>query len=633
MAHMLRAVAKLKLAQSIMIGSVALVALGVAGGVSAPVLINMGTNVVTEVKDLQDEYPVTYGGKLDLSQAKIHIGNAFDSTGQWIDGSKFTVEGYDENFIGPQDVTLTYLNFKKVIKVTTAPKKLVAPAPTFNFTTGVLSWEPVQDATFYTVYLRNPETKTAITNYNAEGTSYDFNSIAFFSQFETYVVSGSDKKGSNGVSAFTPSDESKSILLRKISNVSDIHYDISDGKFKWTGVNDASGYDVRINGTTFSPTVPEIAFDTSNPGDYNISIRSIGPNAGVDYATPVEATIRRMPTPKVSLVNGALAATDGENLVWYRDGVEFTGDVKTITNVGSYSITAKNKARTAKEIDSAMSEPLVLTKIGAPQISLTNGHLSYTNVGSQNAVQYYLDGKEWDAKLDKITEVGDHAVTARAIGNTNEITSELSNSVTVTKLSAPTLSFDGKNFSFTDADPTSFAIYEHGVKKQDLLPLSEEKLNAQPAGTYIVYGVNEGNGNDILASDRSNIVSFLIPNITCDEPTISENPTLGTMANFVLHHSIPNVTSNLKAEVDVKWLQGGEGGTVLHSYHYTDWTVFAPGATVATRGLTYNLTGKGKADRIEFKITKVKVVDGQGKELDIQVFERTYDTVAKDNFA
>ena len=79
----------------------------------------------------------------------------------------------------------------------------------------------------------------------------------------------------------------------------------------------------------------------------------------------------------------------------------FSPITSTFLHPTAYSITAKNKARTAKEIDSAMSEPLVLTKIGAPQISLTNGHLSYTNVGSQNAVQYYLDGKEWDAKLDK----------------------------------------------------------------------------------------------------------------------------------------------------------------------------------------------------------------------------------------
>lgn len=622
MAHMLRAVAKLKLAQSIMIGSVALVALGVAGGVSAPVLINMGTNVVTEVKDLQDEYPVTYGGKLDLSQAKIHIGNAFDSTGQWIDGSKFTVEGYDENFIGTQDVTLTYLNFKKVIKVTTAPKKLVAPAPTFNFTTGVLSWEPVQDATFYTVYLRNPETKTAITNYNAEGTSYDFNSIAFFSQFETYVVSGSDKKGSNGVSAFTPSDESKSILLRKISNVSDIHYDISDGKFKWTGVNDASGYDVRINGSTFSPTVPEIAFDATNPGDYNISIRSIGPNAGVDYATPVEATIRKMPTPKVSLVNGALTAADGENLVWYRDGVEFTGDIKTITDVGSYSITAKNVARNAGEIDSALSTPLVLTKLDAPLISISEGALHYANVSSENSVQYYLDGAEWNANLSTITAVGNHKITAKTLGNTNQIASEFSNEVTVTKLGAPTIAFDGKNFSFDNADPSSFTIYINDQKRTDLTDLSEATLNGFQAGQYAVRTVNLGNGNEILRSADSNRITFLIPNISWDEPSTSIDPSSGAkLAHFVLHHSIPGVNRNINAKVEVKWIT--PTGNITQTY--ADWAVYREGATPGLRPLTF----RNNATRIEFTIKEITY--STDPESTIKVFERTYETIGLDN--
>lgn len=620
MAHMLRAVAKLKLAQSIMIGSVALVALGVAGGATAPVLINMGTNVVTEVKELQEEYPIVYGGTLDLSNAKIHVGNAFDSVGQWISGDKFTVTGYDPLYVGTQEVTLTYLNFKKVIKVTTSPKKLLTPAPKFNFTTGVLNWEPIENATFYTVYLRNPETKAAITNYNTETTTYDFNSIAFFSQFETYVIAGSDKKGSNGVSAYSPSDESAAVKLRKMSGVSDIHYDATDGKFKWTAATDASGYDVRINGSTFSPTAPEIAFDTTSPGVYNISIRTIGPNANVDYATPVEAEIRKMPTPKLSLVNGALTAADGENLIWYRDGVEFTGDLKTITEVGSYSITAKNAARNAGEIDSAMSAPLVLTKLDSPLISVSEGVLHASNVSSENSVQYYLDGTEWDANLSGITAVGAHKVTAKAIGNTNQISSEFSNEVTLTKLGAPTISFNGKSFTFDNADPSSFTIYINDQKRTDLTDLSETTLNGFSAGQYAVRTVNLGNGNDILRSADSNRVTFLIPNISWDEPSTSTDKESGAkLAHFVLHHSIPGVNRNINAKVEVKWIYSDH----VNTQTYADWTVYRDGVTPDLRPLTFR-----EANRIEFTIKEVTY--STDPESTIKVFERTYETLGLD---
>ena len=610
MAHMLRAVAKLKLAQSVMVGSVALVALGVAGGVSAPVLINMGTNVVTEVKDLQEEYPITYGGTLDLSAAKIHIGNAFDSTGQWISGDKFTVTGYDPNYVGTQDVTLTYLNFKKVIKVTTSPKKLLAPTPTFNSTTGVLNWEPIENATFYTVYLRNPETKAAITNYNTETTTYDFNSIAFFSQFETYVIAGSDKKGSNGVSAFTPSDESKSVLLRKISNVSDIHYDNSDGKFKWTGVTDASGYDVRINGSTFSPTAPEIAFDTTSPGDYNISIRSIGPNAGVDYATPVEATIRKMPTPRLSLVNGALTAADDENLVWYRDGIEFTGDVKTITGVGSYTITARNAARNATEIDSAMSAPLVLSKLGSPVLSLNDGKVLCSNVGTDNSVQYYLDGNAWGtpgSKVDltKITEVGNHSITARTIGNTNQIDSEISNSVSVRKLPTPTISFaDKRNFTFGNKDE-GFAIF-CGPKGKAMVELDTTTLDQEtlsdgekfPAGTYRVQTVNQGNKNELLASAPSAPYDFMIPDITA---TATTN---GNYAQLSLFHNVPEVQT-IYAKIHIEWVNSATSEVKREMDAGGDSSVVVrpQGTQGKPYEIPFNYQGVAGANMVRFKVT------------------------------
>ena len=611
----LRALTNLKVASTIIVSSITIVALGIAGGVSAPILINMGTDVVMEVKDLAEEYPLFYGKALDLSHAQIHVGNAFDSTGHYVSGDKFTIEGYDPEFIGTQEVTLSYLNFKKKITVTIAAQKLETVEPVFDFNTAVLSWEPVAGAETYSVILQAPVTHDRISTFSTDKVSYDFNGLQFYSQFETYVIAHSDKKGSNGVSAFLDSDPSQVTSLKKISNINNVRYDLAEGKFKWDAVEGVSGYEVHINDTTLKPTVNEIAFDTTAPGVYNLSVRGISNETGT-FATATRVDFRRLPTPKLSFADGTISVTDGERLAWYKDGAEFSGDLKTIVDVGTYAISAKNMPASDTEIESAMSTAVNLKKLAAPTLSLSEGNLVTTGVPEGNTTSYFLDGNAWTGNVSTIEETGTHGITAKVVGVGNELDSEVSNSVSVKKLAAPTLGFDNKAFAI-DGKDTGFTIYVNDTKTAytDLDNATLSDTDLFPAGKYLVYAVNAGNGNDEIRSAASNRVNFLVPDITITKGTSGDGSTKA--ARFTLTHSIPEVTSNVEASISLSWTKSG-----TEVYHEDSvQTVFANMSQAAP---IVRLISRNGADRLTITINQILKLGN------IEVLEKTYAPVSVD---
>lgn len=619
MANRLRAINNLKLANSILIGSIALIALGAAGGISAPLLVQAGTDVVADVQNLPEELPIVYGGRLDLSNAKIHVNNAFNQEGTIISGEKFKVEGYDPEFIGTQEVTLSYLNFKKVVKVTTAPQKLLAPAPTFDFNLSTLEWEPVANAEKYSVVLQTPDTHETISTFSVENGehTYNFNGLQFYTRFETFVVALSDKKGSNGVSAFTASDPSEAIPLRKVPTIANVHYDLTDGKFKWDAVEGVSNYEVHINNVTLRPAVNEVAYDTTTPGVYNFSIRGTGSNKSEDFASTQNYTFERLKAPTISYASGAISVEDkGANLEYYKNGEVFTGDLSTIKEPGSYTVSAKNKASTQYELPSAMSNVLTLQKHEAPTISLVNGVLYESNVPEGEKVQYYLDGNAWNKSFDAVRSVGDHVITAKTIGSGTKITSESSNQITVTKLAKPEFTFDGEKFTFDAATKKEgFTIYVNDIRRDDLEDLPNSVLSTWDAGTYRISAANRGNGNELLQSDSATPITFLIPNVetTAGKSTDKDGYPVATLK---LTHQIENV-SDFAATVKVRWFKGGEQ---VEEETYSDFTVYAPGHTAIPRQFYF----RKNSDRVVFKIDSIPQFGNT------QVLKKTYSDIVVD---
>ena len=620
MAAPLRAASNLTAATALIIGSVAGAALIVAGGVSAPILLNMSKDNVIEVVDLKDDYSLTYGQALDLSGVTIKVGNQLSSEIKNISGDKATVEGFDkESISNKQEVTLSYLEWTKKISVTVNPKKLGVPTITFDKNTGVLSWEPVEEASKYKLNLTEPDTERFITEYTTEETRYDFNSVQFYSQFNVAVTAMNDKKGSNGVSTYVDGDPSAKSSLRKIPEVTHLQYDIDAGKFIWDEIDGITEYEVRVNDSIHRPTTNELPYNTTNPGIYNVSIRGIGP-AGT-YATPVAAEFRRLPTPVLNFVDGAIQAENAEaGIQYYRDGEPFSGNANDIKVAGNYQITAKNISQSEFEIDSALSTAITLRKLDAPTLDIVGGELVVTGKSDDNSVQYYLDGEPFTGELFRITEPGNHKIVAKVIGNSNQIDSELSNEIIVRKLEAPVVSFDGSTFTFSNMDEGFKYQIDNGEPRDDLIDptdhtLSNTVINGLTAGEHTIRAKNRGNGNDILASVDSNVVRFLIPDVSINDGTATDQESGQKMFRISATHEMQGIGS-FEASCTIEWWMNGDAEPIDTSPQKL--TVFYA-SQQATPLTNWFRRGSKIADYVRYQVS-LDIDFGT-----VQVLKQTYD--------
>ena len=619
MAAPLRAVNALRAANALLIGTIGIGVIAVAGGISAPILISMGADHVIEVLNFKDEYTLVYGQELDLSEAVIKVGDKLSSEVKSIKGDNAKIAGFDkESISNKQEVTLSYLDWEKKISVTVNPKKLETPTITFDANTGILSWEPIAYATSYKLKLTEPDSDLFITEYTANEPRYDFNAIQFYSQFNVEVTSTSDKKGSNGVSAYLDGEPSSKMALRKMPEITNLKYDVNAGKFVWDEVADASAYEVRVNDTTHRPTSAELPFNTTNPGIYNISIRVIGGTGS--YATPVTAAFRRLPTPTLSFVEGQIKVENGEQgIQFFRDGEAFSGNVIDIKTAGNYAITAQNVHQSEYEIDSAVSATLTLRKLDTPTLSIEGGQLIITGKPDDNTVQYYLDGQNFTGNLNQINDPGTHHITAKILGNANQIDSEVSGEVIVEKLEQPLISFDGATFTFSNMDegftyqidggaPTADGVNEQGV-------LSNAVINTLNGGEHTIVARNRGNGNDILASRDSAPIRFLIPDVTVNAETGTSQDSGNKYLRVLATHEMDNV-NQFDATLHVQWWKNG-AETPFEDVETMKLTVFKASQQATPVTLWFN---RGQiADYIKFQVS-IDIDFGT-----VQVLRKTFD--------
>lgn len=619
MAAPLRAVGALRAATALLVGTISVGALAVSGGVSAPILVSMGTDHVLEVLNLQDEYTLVYGQDLDLSEAVIKVGNSLSSEAKSIKGDNAKISGFDkESISNKQEVTLSYLDWEKKVSVTVNPRKLETPTITFDANTGILSWEPIAFATSYKLKLTEADTDHVVTEYVSDEPRYDFNSIQFYSQFNVAVTPTSDKKGSNGVSAYLDGDPSEKMALRKMPEITNLKYDAALGKFVWDAIPDVSSYEVRVNDSTHRPTTAELPFNTTNPGVYNVSIRAIG-GAG-SYATPVIASFRRLPTPTLSFAEGQIKVENGERgIQYFKDGESFSGNVNDIKIPGNYAITAQNVHQSEYEIDSALSSTLTLRKLEAPTLSMVGGELIITGKPDENAVQYYLDGQAFSGNINQINDPGTHRITAKILGNANQIDSEVCGEVVVEKLEQPVISFNGEIFTFTNMGegftyqidggaPTNAGVNDEGV-------LSTAIINELSGGEHTIVSRNRGNGNEILASRDSNQVRFLIPDVTVNAETGTSQDSGNKYLRVLATHEMDNV-NQFDARLHVQWWKNG-AETPFEDIETMTITVFKASQQATPATLWFN---RGQvADFIKFQVS-VDIDFGT-----VQVLKKTFD--------
>ena len=580
----LRAVANLKAAKTIIGVLIAGGVLLAAGGAGTPIILGMAQDKVLEVLNLKDSYVLSYGETLDLEDCTIIVGNEFNKNGKSIEGKNLQIEGFDSEYIGVKEVVVSYLNFSKKVNVTINPAKLATPSPVFNNATGILSWEPVTNGADYTVVLTDSASGQEISRSTIQEKSFNLNNIQFFTSFKVSVTSENSKKGSNGVSCFISSDASEPQTLQKLRNISNVRYE--GGKVKWDAISDITNYEVHINGMTFSPTDPEVTYDMTAAGNYAVSVRGIA-GAGA-YATPTEVTFVKLPAPQLSFNGTEIVVTGGQNVSYLLDGEPFSGDVNSITEVGAHVVTAYNVPSVDNELRSEVSNSLNLTKLSAPVLSLTAGKLSCTGIGISNIARYFDNGNPFDGELSSITGEGSHTITAKQAGSGNQILSAASNEIVITKRSAPIATFDGKDVAFSNKSE-NFRVIVDGERREytEVTPELIEVLS--DSKTHSIAGVNLGNGNDILDSDPSNEVSFVVPKINVS--TSYEKFGESDLAKIRIAHEIADRDLPISATVKIEYfaVSPEDGAKVSPDAVDTNFVVSKDSPAIGPR--EYNMRG------------------------------------------
>ena len=274
---------------------------------------------------------------------------------------------------------------------------------------------------------------------------------------------------------------------------------IADGAFRCTGGKNVQWYK---NGEPFDGQASSLV----DVGTYTITAKSIAGKNELDSAISNTINVTRLSAPVIAFEDGAFRCTGGKNVQWYKNGVPFDGQASSLIDAGTYTITTKSIAG-ENELDSAISNTITITKLVAPTISFENGELRA--VGGKN-VQWYLNGAPFDGDINELVNAGTYTITAKSIAGDNELDSAISNTINVTRLSAPVITFEDGAFRCTGGKNVQW--YLNGVLLNDAL-----NANELPSGEHEIYAINT---SDDLFTIDSNVSNTL--NITkLAEPQIS----------------------------------------------------------------------------------------------------------------
>jgi fibronectin type 3 domain-containing protein len=219
-----------------------MVALGIS--LVFPPVISKAEEQVTAYQIGFSSYPTktTYamGEELDLTGMTVLSVNS-DGTSNTI--TDYTVEGYNNNQIGVQTVTIRYQNCTAYFAVTVVPAK-IGKISILNHTTDsyTLSWNAISDISYYELYYhdKNTGTDSLITTVTTnQYTVYDYaGNIKYYKIRAVKELNGTTYVGplSDAFAAATPPGKVDALMITGTTETS--------VELSWSMVNGASGYHV-----------------------------------------------------------------------------------------------------------------------------------------------------------------------------------------------------------------------------------------------------------------------------------------------------------------------------------------------------------------------------------------------------
>ena len=300
------------------------------------------------------------------------------------------------------------------------------------------------------------------------------------------------------VSIMKPKAPIISIVNGEIINEDD---DISNGQIEF-----------YLNGEKFNGSLSSVTIS----GIYTINARYVFESETImDSNLSNDIIVNKIETPVVSVENGLIKTLDDSKLkTYYLNGEIFDGDLSKIVTPGEYTITIRYNSTSAYEIQSELSEEVVVIRLSAPLIRI-NGSMVEVESGTHD-VELLLNGVEFDGDLSKVSSLENAKITARSIGdNCTELHSVYSELI-ISRLPTPVISInEGK--VVVDNPSYNSELFINGKKFDGSLSSIVE------AGIYKITAIYVSSSKEFINSCYSNEISITklpTPIVTVEDNTL-----------------------------------------------------------------------------------------------------------------
>ena len=333
---------------------------------------------------------------------------------------------------------------------------------------------------------------------------------------------------------------------------------VEDGILTWDTVENAEGYEIKLNGVVQPMGVTESAYDKIAPGTtVEISIKPYK-NEGKFFSVWSEAmSIYLLEAPELkwnsdleldgqannNLTWDAINGANGYTVLVVKDGVQIAKETVSATQffyahayaeTGKYEVKVRANAEVGSDYyDSKYSTVMTIERLSAPKPATNNYIISdatnlsagftvnYTAVGNSAGYQLYKDGLLLDGKFSTTLSITDADVADDSISSAQEYNYYIrsvgkvisQNHVTLSCLTKDALSFkitvqamptnltmSGFNASWGSVGGNNGYAIKYGGTATTVTQTTHD-LSVLRAGTYDVSVCTKGNGTTTLASN------------------------------------------------------------------------------------------------------------------------------------
>ena len=462
-----------------------------------------------KIYNLEKTYNIEYSnGKFIWDKVEGANSYTIEINGEKHEGIIETEYKYNFDNKGEYEIIVyAYSNEQNSLYSKSTPKIFTVLDPVSNvyYSDGYLNWNSVSNADSYDVYVNDN------LYIKSESSKLDV------TKFETGIFNFSIIAMSNNSTIIeSPGYSFKALLNYELS--------IKNGIVTWPSLaNDGISYHVIIDGVeeTNSNSNFEINLNSYNleAGSHTIEIKVFS-NEKILLDTSKSLNVKKLKAPILSVSNGTIIGNNKENnLKLFKDGINFEGQIELINKAGSYSIVGKYLASNDNELDSDMSDELIITKYEKPVIDIENGKMKIDS--PSRLVKYYLNNEEFDGNLSNIIVSGDYLITAKYLSS-NELTidSDISDVITITKLSYPEISLISGNLTCDDSSKNIQYYLDGKEFDGNLTSISSGEVHIITA-RYISkgkYELDSENSNSIKVKKLQAPILLIVNNvIKCDD--------------------------------------------------------------------------------------------------------------------